>query len=84
MFLKADVLITRVRDSNANLVEQMDKNEQTKAALQKLCHALRTQITLTKEEGELKVNITCLDIHTLLSKNKLSAFIWNGRYSKSS
>ena len=37
----------------------MDKNEQTKTALQKLCHALRTQITLTKEEGELKVLTSC-------------------------
>ena len=35
----------------------MEKNEQTKNALQKLGHALRTQINLTKEEGELKVYI---------------------------
>ena len=40
-------------------MEQLDKNEQTKTALQKLCHALRTQITLTKEEGELKVLTSC-------------------------
>jgi hypothetical protein len=34
----------------------MEKNEQTKAALTKLCQALRTQINLTKEQGEIKVN----------------------------
>ncbi len=38
----------------------MEKNEQTKTALQKLCHALRTQINLTKEEGELKVIISTI------------------------
>jgi len=37
------------------LTEQVSKTEQTKDALQKLCGALRTQILLTKEEGELKV-----------------------------
>lgn len=44
-----------MRDSNSNLTEQVSKTEQTKDALQKLCGALRAQILLTKEEGELKV-----------------------------
>ena len=33
----------------------MDKNDQTKAALQKLCKALKTQVDLKAEEGELKL-----------------------------
>ena len=33
----------------------MDKNDQTKEALQKLCKALKTQVDLKSEEGELKL-----------------------------
>ena len=33
----------------------MEKNEQTKVALQKLCTALKTQVDLKCEEGELKL-----------------------------
>ena len=33
----------------------MDKNDQTKEALQKLCKALKTQVDLKSEEGDLKL-----------------------------
>ena len=38
-----------------NLVEQMGKQTETLTALQKLVTALKSQITLTKEEGDLKL-----------------------------
>ena len=38
-----------------NLVDQMGKQTETLTALQKLVEALKSQITLTKEEGDLKL-----------------------------
>ena len=38
-----------------NLAEQMGKQTETLSALQKLVTALKSQITLTKEEGDLKL-----------------------------
>merc|ERR1712203_183269 len=43
------------KEASRNIVEQLDKNEQTKASLQKLCKALKTQVDLKTEEGDLKL-----------------------------
>merc|ERR1712226_357642 len=43
------------KEASRNIVDQLDKNEQTKAALQKLCKALKTQVDLKTEEGDLKL-----------------------------
>jgi len=43
------------KEASRNIVEQLDKNEQTKEALQKLCKALKQQVDLKTEEGELKL-----------------------------
>ena len=45
----------RYKEASRNIVDQLDKNEQTKAALQKLCKALKTQVDLKTEEGDLKL-----------------------------
>ena len=45
----------RYKEASRNIVDQLDKNEQTKEALQKLCKALKTQVDLKCEEGELKL-----------------------------
>lgn len=37
------------------MTEQLGKNEETKEALQKLCKALKAQVDLKSEEGELKL-----------------------------
>ena len=37
------------------MLAQLEKQDQTKEALQKLITALRTQVDLVKEEGELKL-----------------------------
>ena len=42
----------RYKNASANITEQLEKNEQTKAALQNLCKALKTQIELKEEEGK--------------------------------
>jgi len=43
------------KEAGRNIIEQLDKNEQTKEALQKLCKALKQQVDLKTEEGELKL-----------------------------
>jgi len=43
------------KEASKNIIDQLDKNEQTKEALQKLCKALKTQVELKREEGELKL-----------------------------
>ena len=48
-------LILSYKEASRNIVEQLDKNEQTKEALQKLCKALKQQVDLKTEEGELKL-----------------------------
>ena len=48
-------LNNRYKEASRNIVDQLDKNEQTKEALQKLCKALKTQVDLKSEEGELKL-----------------------------
>lgn len=45
----------KLKDSMANMITQMEKNEQTKSALQKLCEALKTQVTLKEEENNLRL-----------------------------
>jgi hypothetical protein len=45
----------RYKEASRNIIDQLDKNDQTKAALQKLCKALKTQVDLKAEEGELKL-----------------------------
>ena len=49
------LLEIRYKEASRNIVDQLDKNEQTKEALQKLCKALKTQVDLKSEEGELKL-----------------------------
>lgn len=44
-----------MKEELKNLTTQAEKQEQTKGALQNLITALKTQITLTKEEGDLKL-----------------------------
>ena len=45
----------RYKEASRNIIDQLDKNDQTKEALQKLCKALKTQVDLKSEEGELKL-----------------------------
>jgi len=45
----------KYKNASLNITEQLSKNEQTKTALQSLCKALKTQIELKAEEGELKL-----------------------------
>jgi len=45
----------KYKNASANITEQLEKNEQTKAALQNLCKALKTQIELKEEEGDLRL-----------------------------
>ena len=45
----------RYKEASRNIVDQLEKNEHTKEALQKLCAALKTQVDLKCEEGELKL-----------------------------
>ncbi len=45
----------RLKESNSNLTGQLEKNDMTKAALQKLCDALKTQVSLKDEENNLKL-----------------------------
>merc|ERR1719232_450952 len=44
-----------MKESLANVNGQLEKNEMTKEAMQKLCEALRTQVTLKDEENNLKL-----------------------------
>jgi hypothetical protein len=44
-----------LKEETKNLVSQLGTQNQTREALQNLITALKTQITLTKEEGELKL-----------------------------
>ena len=46
---------SRMKESLANVNGQLEKNEMTKEAMQKLCEALRTQVTLKDEENNLKL-----------------------------
>ena len=46
---------SRCKAEVRNLAEQMGKQTETLSALQKLVTALKSQITLTKEEGDLKL-----------------------------
>jgi len=45
----------KYKNASANINEQLEKNDQTKSALQNLCKALKTQIELKQEEGELRL-----------------------------
>lgn len=45
----------RMKGSVENMNAQLEKNDMTKAALQKLCDALRTQVNLKDEENNLKL-----------------------------
>jgi hypothetical protein len=45
----------RLKDELKNMLAQMEKQEQTKEALKNLINALRNQVTLVREEGELKL-----------------------------
>merc|ERR1711953_722081 len=45
----------KMKESLANVNGQLEKNEMTKEAMQKLCEALRTQVTLKDEENNLKL-----------------------------
>lgn len=45
----------KMKETVANLTGQLEKNDMTKAALQKLCDALKTQVTLKDEENNLKL-----------------------------
>ena len=49
------ILFARYKNASANINEQLEKNDQTKSALQNLCKALKTQIELKQEEGELRL-----------------------------
>ena len=44
-----------MKDTLANMAGQLEKNDMTKAALQKLCEALKTQVNLKDEENTLKL-----------------------------
>ena len=44
-----------MKDTIANLNGQLEKHDMTKAALQKLCDALKTQVHLKDEENTLKL-----------------------------
>lgn len=44
-----------MKGSVENMNAQLEKNDMTKAALQKLCDALRTQVNLKDEENNLKL-----------------------------
>ena len=44
-----------MKESLANVNGQLEKNDMTKEAMQKLCEALRTQVTLKDEENNLKL-----------------------------
>jgi len=45
----------KMKESLANVNGQLEKNDMTKEAMQKLCEALRTQVTLKDEENNLKL-----------------------------
>ena len=45
----------RYKEASRNIADQLEKNDQTKEALQKLCKALKTQVDLKCDEGELKL-----------------------------
>jgi len=45
----------KMKDTLANMAGQLEKNDMTKAALQKLCEALKTQVNLKDEENTLKL-----------------------------
>ena len=49
------MVLSSYKEASRNIVDQLDKNEQTKEALQKLCKALKQQVDLKTEEGELKL-----------------------------
>ena len=49
------MLCPRFKDEIKNLLSQMEKQEATRGALQKLISALKQQIELTREEGDLKL-----------------------------
>jgi len=44
-----------MKETVANLTGQLEKNDLTKSALQKLCDALKTQVNLKEEENNLKL-----------------------------
>ena len=45
----------RLKDTLSNMNGQLEKNDMTKAALQKLCNALKAQVNLKDEENNLKL-----------------------------
>lgn len=45
----------QLKDALKNMNGQLEKNDMTKAALQKLCDALKTQVNLKDEENNLKL-----------------------------
>ena len=56
MYLHFTIFIFhRLKDTLVNMNGQLEKNDMTKAALQKLCDALRTQVSLKDEENNLKL-----------------------------
>jgi len=73
----------KYKNASANINEQLEKNDQTKSALQNLCKALKTQIELKQEEGELRLReeaqkrldvtqsfeTVILDLTTLVNEN---------------
>ena len=45
----------RLKETVLNVNGQLEKNDMTKAALQKLCNALKAQVNLKDEENNLKL-----------------------------
>jgi hypothetical protein len=44
-----------MKESVTNMKSQLEKNDLTKSALQKLCDALRTQVELKEDENNLRL-----------------------------
>jgi len=45
----------KLKETLSNVNGQLEKNDMTKAALQKLCSALKAQVNLKDEENNLKL-----------------------------